>query len=214
MGPREAPFPPQVGGAGAAVKVIDYRQARARMALGLVRRARGAFVEREFDAACLLARRAARLEPGLPAAQLVLGDALCAGGFDAQALGCYHRARRLAPEEAAGWWSVSTVYALAGRWQLARRYLEHARRRLKRGDGLLFEYVAQDLALVLCALGRFDEARAAVRWGLRRRPACPCLRQLSRRLGRGTQSRPGARVRPDRSPSEAPREVDDEDRDS
>jgi tetratricopeptide (TPR) repeat protein len=212
MPPAEAPFPGQVGGAGVAVKVIDYRQARARMALGLVQRARGAFVEREFDAARQLARRAARLEPRLPAAQLVLGDALCAEGLDAQALGCYHRARRLAPEEAAGWWAVSTLHALAGRWRLARRYLEDAQRRLKRGDGLLFEYVAQDLTLVLCALGRFAEARAAVHWGLRRRPSSPSLRQLSRRLGRGTQSRPRPRVPPDRS--QVPREVDDEDRDS
>ena len=152
------------------MKVISLEQGRARLHTVLEEEARLAFIARDFPRALRAARRALRHRSGCWQAQVLHGDILCALGRPGEALSSYHRARRLAPEIAEPYWSISTVHVMRGHWACALRYLELAQRRLSRGDGLLFEWIPEDRALALLRLGRRREALAAVRWGLERKP--------------------------------------------
>lgn len=160
------------------MEVISLEDGRIRLHARFEERARLAFIERDFRRAEAEARRALRYLDGCSQAQVLLGDVLCALGRESEALTRYHRARRLAPEKAEPCWSISTVHVLAGRWEQALRYLDLAQARLRRGDGPLYEWVPEDRATCLLRLGRKEEALAAVRWGLKRRPAGERLREL------------------------------------
>jgi len=160
------------------MQVISLAQARRRLHERFEDAARLSFIERDFARALRDARKAVRHGPDCHQGHVLLGDVLCALGREGEALVCYHRALRLAPKEAEPCWSISTVHFLRGRFEHALRYLKLARDRLRRGDGPLYEWIAEDLAVALLRLGRHDEALAAVRWGLRRRPRDERLREL------------------------------------
>jgi hypothetical protein len=82
----------------ARLNVISFDQARMRLHSRSEHGARLAFIERDFEAALTMARRATASWPRCSQSQLLLGDVLCALGHEPQALLCYHRARRLVPE--------------------------------------------------------------------------------------------------------------------
>lgn len=178
----------------APLTVISLRLARLRHHARLEDAARAAFIDRDFGRALQWAHACLRLGPGCVHAQVLLGDVLCALGREADALRAYHRARRLAPGIAEPCWSISTVHSIAGRFEDALRYLELAQARLRRGDGPLYEWIAEDRALALWRLGRVHEALQAVRWGLRRRPAGARLREMRAELNAAGLARP--RLRP------------------
>lgn len=152
------------------MKVLSMVEYRRRQHARLEDSARQSFIERDFHRALREARRCLTFEPRCWQAHVLHGDALCALGREREALASYQRARRLAPRRSEPYWSISTVHFLAARWELALRYLGLAQQRLQRGDGPLWEWIAEDRAVSLSRLGRLDEALAAVRWGLRRRP--------------------------------------------
>ena len=160
------------------MQVIPMAQGRARVHARLEDAARQAFIELDFARALREARQSLRHGPGCWQANVLHGDVLCALGREAEALMAYHRARRLAPHQAEPFWSISTVHSLAGRWEQALRYLDLAQERLARGDGPLFEWVAEDRACALFRLGRPEEALRAIRWGLRRKPGGRRLREI------------------------------------
>lgn len=162
----------------ARMNVISLAEGRALLHARLEERARIAFIRRDFQRALRDARASARYGPLCFEVHVLLGDVLCALGREGDALAAYHRSRRLAPGKAEPWWSVSTVHLLAGRWEQALRYLDLAKERLRRGDGLLYEWIAEDRAIALAKLGREREALDAVRWGLKRRPKGARLREL------------------------------------
>jgi Flp pilus assembly protein TadD len=164
------------------VHVISIDRARERFHLQFEDDARVAFIERDFDEALRKSELAIRFRPSCFQSHVLRGDVLCALGQETQALWCYHRARRLAPSKSEPLWSISTVHSLAGRWHDALRYLERAQAKLRRGDGPLYEWIAEDRAVALMALGRLTEARRAVAWGLKRRPKGERLRELKAQI--------------------------------
>ena len=182
--------------------VIPLQFARLRHHVRLEDEARGAFIDRDFHQALRRAQSAQRLSPGCAHTRVLLGDILCGLGREAAALRSYHRARRLAPDSAEPYWSISTIHFLAGRFERALRYLELAQAELRRGDGPLYEWIAEDRALALARLGRHREALEAVRWGLRRRPRGTRLRELRAELTDAGRARP--RLRPVPSLSRRP----------
>ncbi len=165
--------------------VISIELERERAHLRLEDQARVAYIERDFAAALQASELAIRFRPSCAPSHVLRGDILCALGREALALRSYHRARRLAPAKAEPLWSIAAVHGIAGRWAEALGYLDRAQRQLKRGDGLLYEWIAEDQAVALMQLGRLDEAERAVRWGLKRRPRGERLRELKRRLAAG-----------------------------
>lgn len=175
------------------VSLIEYRR---RLHARLEDSSRQAFIERDFKRALLDGRRALHYEPRCWQAQILHGDVLCALGREGEALTSYHRARKLAPERAEPYWSISTVHCLAARWELALRYLGLAQARLRRGDGPLYEWIPEDLAVAFLKLGRRAEALAALRWGLRRRPKGQRLLDLRSEILAARAPLPGARLRP------------------
>ncbi|MBI5546776.1 MAG: hypothetical protein HY901_23070 [Deltaproteobacteria bacterium] len=164
------------------MNVISLERMRDRLHAKLEDRARMAFIERDFQRALRDSRQALRYGSRCFQAHALHGDVLCALGREDDALAAYHQARRLAPGRAEPYWSVSTVHSLAGRWEQALRYLDLAQARLKRGDGPLYEWVAEDRAIALAKIGRRQEALDALRWGLRRRPRGVRLRELRAEL--------------------------------
>lgn len=166
------------------MSVISLNSARRALHAKLEDRARLAFIDKDFEAALVAAQQAVRYEPRCFQGQLLLGDVLCTLGDEVSALKAYHRARRIAPGRAEPYWAISSVHSLARRWDDAIRYLDLAAERLRRGDGPLFQWVAEDRAVALYKLGRLEEALDAVRWGLRRRPHEARLLELREQLKR------------------------------
>lgn len=179
---------------GCCLTVVSLHLARLRHHARQEDQARAAFIDRDFCSALVWANSSLRLDPTCPHARVLLGDILCALGREAGALRAYHRARRLAPEVAEPYWSISTVHCIAGRFEDALHYLELAQAKLRRGDGPLYEWIAEDRALALMQLGRTREALQAVRWGLRRRPSGVRLREMREELI--AAGRPRSRLRP------------------
>ena len=166
----------------APLMVISLDRARTRLHDRLEEQARLAFIDRDLGVALETARAAVRLQPRCCQGQILLGDVLCTQGLECEALRTYHRARRLAPDKAEPYWSISTVHFLAGRWWDALHYLDLAQPRLRRGDGPLYQWIAEDRALALLRLGRIEEALESVRWGLKRRPREARLLELRAEL--------------------------------
>ncbi len=182
--------------------VIPFQLARLRLHVRLEDEARVAFIDRDFHRALVRAQSAQRFAPGCAHTHVLLGDILCALGSEAAALKSYHGARRLAPANSEPYWSISTIHFLAGRFERALRYLELAQAKLRRGDGPLYEWIAEDRALALARLGRHREALQAVRWGLRRRPRGARLRELLAEFTSAGHAR--SRLRPVPSASRRP----------
>ena len=170
--------------------VISLLHFRERLHTRLEDSARQAFIERDFRAALRDVLRCLPYQPRCWQAHVLHGDALCALGRAREALSAYHRARRLAPTRAEPFWSVSTVHFLASRWEQALRYLDLAQRRLRRGDGPLVEWVAEDRAVALFHLGRRTEALSALRWGLQRRPRGARLLELREEISASLHALP------------------------
>ncbi|HCF60928.1 MAG TPA: hypothetical protein DFS52_23375 [Myxococcales bacterium] len=168
--------------------VISLKRARNRLHVKLEDRARLAFINKDYALALRAAQGAVRCRPDCSHGRILLGDVLCALGMEAAALKAYHQARRLAPERSEPYWAISSIHLLAGRWRDALRYLDLAKQRLKRGDGPLYEWIAEDRAVALLKLGRVEEALDSVRWGLKRRPKQARLLELRAELK--TRGRP------------------------
>ncbi|MGI5861460.1 MAG: tetratricopeptide repeat protein [Myxococcales bacterium] len=137
-----------------------------------------AFIDKDYALALRAAQGAVRCRPDCFHGQILLGDVLCTQGMEVAALKAYHQARRLAPDRSEPYWAISTIHLLAGRWRDSLRYLDLAKQRLKRGDGPLYEWIAEDRAISLLKLGRIEEALESVRWGLKRRPKQARLLEL------------------------------------
>ncbi|HEY3446937.1 MAG TPA: hypothetical protein VGK67_11260 [Myxococcales bacterium] len=178
------------------MNVISMVEFRGRQHARLEDSARKSFIERDFHQALRQVRRCLPFEPRCWQAHVLHGDILCALGREGEALVCYHRARRLSPARAEPYWSVSTVHFLACRWEQALRYLDLAQEKLQRGDGPLWEWVAEDRAVALNHLGRQKEALAALRWGLRRRPRGERLLELRSEMMSASRSPRPVRLRP------------------
>lgn len=170
----------QAGGQKAAVpvNVVVLGEKRSQRHVELEDEARLAFIRQDFSTALEQVRGALKYGSDCYRAQILHGDVLCALDQEVLALRAYHRARRLRPEKAEALWSISTVHFLSCRWRTALSYLDRAKLQLKRGDGHLYEWIAEDRALALLELGRPRQALEAVKWGLKRRPRGVRLRHI------------------------------------
>ncbi|MGC4115469.1 MAG: hypothetical protein QM765_12870 [Myxococcales bacterium] len=177
------------------MKVISMAEFRRRQHARFEDSARQSFIERDFRTALRDVRRSLPFEPRCWQAHVLHGDILCALGREGEALASYQRARRLAPLRSEPYWSISTVHFLSRRWEQALRYLDLAQARLQRGDGPLWEWIAEDRAVALNKLGRRSEALEALRWGLRHRPHGVRLLELRSEIAAPQPPKP-ARLRP------------------
>lgn len=189
------------GGQKAAVpvNVVFLEEKRYQRHAELEDEARLAFIRQDLARALELAREAVRYGSGCYSAWILLGDVLSALDQGVPALKAYHQARRIRPDKAEAVWSISTVHFLSCRWRTALNYLDRARSLLRRGDGHLYEWVAEDRALALLELGRPKQALEAVQWGLRRRPRGNRLRQVRSEVLAVLGGRPRESVRPSAS---------------